>query len=252
MSADISHILRDWSFDPDDQYRVVYADDGRQVLQVRQPLGVEQYELDGRPDGAHPFGKGSVLEEVQDRLRAHEESHGDSKGFSITHDQFMLLQNEAILVYYRYFILFQIGDYERTANDTSHNLQICHVVDHFAELNTDKKDILQYRPYVLRMNATSRAMILLGEGKGDKACIILENAIEKVQAAEEIDTPSYHFERDRSLQYLRIALREVKANRVKAPVERLRRELDEAVRNEEYERAAELRDRIRNLSASEN
>jgi hypothetical protein len=251
MSADISHILRDWSFDPDHQYRVVDADDGRQVLQVRQPLGVEQYELDGRPDGAHPFGRDWVLEEFQERVRVHEEVQGAAKGFSISHDEFVLLQNEAILVYYRYFILFQIGDYERTSNDTSHNLQICGLVDRFAEKNDDKKDILQYRPYVLRMNATSRAMILLGDGDGDQACAVLENAIEKVQTAKEVDTPTYHFERVRSLQYLRTALREVKAKRVKAPVERLRRELDEAVRNEEYERAAELRDRIRNLSASE-
>ena len=252
MSADISHILNDWPFDPEDQYRLVEADDGRQVLQVRQPLGVEQYELDGRPDGAQPFGKPSVLDEFQSRLRDYEEEHGTSDGFSIDRDDFVLLQNEAIIVYYRYFILFQIGDYERTANDTSHNLQIHGMIDRFASRNEDKNDILQYRPYTLRMNATSRAMILIGEGKGDKACAVIESAIEKVQAGAEIDTPTYHFERVRSLQYLRTALREVKANRIKAPVERLRKELDEAVENEEYERAAALRDRIRNLSSPEN
>ena len=37
MSIDITDILSEWEFDPDDQYRVVAARDGRDVLQVRQP-----------------------------------------------------------------------------------------------------------------------------------------------------------------------------------------------------------------------
>ena len=55
----------------------------------------------------------------------------------------------------------------------------------------------------------------------------------------------------RSLQYLRAALREIKANKVRPPVDRLRLELRKAVNNEEYERAAQLRDRIRDLTKAD-
>ena len=68
MSADITDILREWEYDSDNQIRIVQAEDGRQVLQVRQPMGIEQYELDGRPDGKRPFGKDTALEEFQARL----------------------------------------------------------------------------------------------------------------------------------------------------------------------------------------
>ena len=250
MSIDITDILNEWDFDPDDQYRVVRARDGREVLQVRQPLGIEQYELEGRPDGSSPFGKESMLDEVTDRLSAHQHRNGGDAGFKIGRDEFTLLQNEGVLYYYRYYILFQIGDYERTAMDTNHNLKICELAARYAHKD-DKNDILQYRPYILRMNATARAMVLLGEGMTPQAFAVLERAIENVQRLDEVDTPTFHFERVRSLQYLRAALREIKTNKVRAPVDRLRRELRDAVNNEEYERAAQLRDRIRELTKAD-
>jgi hypothetical protein len=40
MSADITEILREWEFDSDNQIRIIQAEDGRQVLQVRQPMGI--------------------------------------------------------------------------------------------------------------------------------------------------------------------------------------------------------------------
>ena len=248
MNVDITYILDEWDFDPDDQYRVVQARDGREVLQVRQPLGIEQYELDGRPDGGTPFGKASVLDEMTDRLSAHRRRHGKDTGFEIDEDDFGLLQNEGILFYYRYFVLFQIGDYERTWIDTNHNLKICELVERYAHKGVTKDDILQYRPYILRMNATSRAMVLLEEGLHPQACAVMERAIKDVQRLQEVDTPAFHFERVRSLQYLRAALREVKVNKVHPPVDRLRTALREAVNNEEYERAAQLRDRIRDMT----
>ena len=250
MSFDITDLLSEWEFDPDDEYRVVPARDGRDVLQVRLPLGIEQYELDGRPDGDTPCGKESMLEEMTDRLSEYQHRHGNDAGFKIGRDDFALLQNEGVIYYYRYYILFQIGDYERTSMDTNHNLKICEIVERYAHQD-DKNDILQFRPYILRMNATARAMVLLGEGQNPQACAILERAIENVRRLPEVDTPTFHFERVRSLQYLRAALREIKANKVRPPVDRLRLELRDAVNNEEYERAAQLRDRIRDLTKAD-
>lgn len=250
MNIDLTDILSDWEFDPDDQYRVIQARDGREVLQVRQPLGIEQYELEGRPDGDTPFGKESVLDEMADRLSAYRQRHGNDGGFKIGRDDFALLQNEGVLYYYRYYILFQIGDYERTLMDTDHNLKICELVERYAH-REDKSDVLQFRPYIVRMNATSRAMMLLGEGQSPQACEVLDRAIGQVRRLPEVDTPTFHFERVRSLQYLRVALREIKSKKMRPPVDRLRLELRNAVSNEEYERAAQLRDRIRDLTKAD-
>jgi len=90
MSQDITGLLKQWEYEPGDQIRIIQADDGRDVLQVRQPLGIEQYELEGRPDGKRPFNRESVLDEFFSRADS-------SPGYRIDHEDFLHIQNEGIL-----------------------------------------------------------------------------------------------------------------------------------------------------------
>ncbi len=246
MSRDITDILREWEYEPGNQIRIIRADDGREVLQVRQPLGIEQYELDGRPDGKRPFGRESVLDEYLRRLDNYVESHGSDEGFVITHDDFLLLQSEAIIYYFRYLVLFQIGDFARTARDTEHNLKICDLVEDFSDSEEDKKEILQYRPYIVRMNAMSRAMISLSSGMKAAAEDILKSAVKSIESMPEVDTPAFQFEKVRSVNYLKSALKQMSEDK-ESPIAELKRELERAVEEENYERAAELRDQIKEL-----
>jgi hypothetical protein len=246
MSGDITDILRGWSFDSDDQVRIIKAKDGRDVLQVRQPLGIEQYELDGRPDGTTPENKESYLHVFQDRLQEYITNNATDEGFSISHEEFGQLQNEGILYYYRYLVLFQISEFPRTARDTEHNLQLCDLIEKYAENEEDKKEILQYRPYILRMYAVSKAMVSLHKQLKSTARKILQSAIDEIETMPDIDTPAFQFERVRSLNYLKSTLKQINEDKG-TPLERLRKELSEAVENENYERAAQLRDRIKAL-----
>jgi hypothetical protein len=246
LVGDITDILKSWEFDPDNQVRIIQANDGREVLQIRQPLGIEQYELDGRPDGITDEGKECYLEVLQEKLQDFTDSNGTDEGFQVSHEQFQLLQNEGIIYYYRYLVLFQIGDFERTARDTEHNLQICDLLDKYAENEDDKKEILQYRPYILRMFAIAKAMISLHQQLKAAAKEILESAIEEIENMPNIDTPAFQFERIRSLKYLRSTLKQVLEQKV-SPLDQLKKELEAAVEEENYELAAELRDKIRTL-----
>ena len=65
---DLRHLLESWPFDPENDARIVRAEDGREILQVRTPVGIEQFEMDGRPDGARPHDQESVLEYQLQRL----------------------------------------------------------------------------------------------------------------------------------------------------------------------------------------
>ncbi len=246
MNRDITDILREWEYESGNQTRIIRANDGREILQVRQPLGIEQYELDGRPDGKRPFGRESVLEEYLKRLDNYIKTHGGEEGFTIDHEDFLALQNEAIIYYYRYLVLFQIGDFVRTARDTEHNLKICDFVEEYCNNEEDKNEILQYRPYIVRMNALARAMLSMESEGGSSAREIIELAIESIEKMPEIDTPAFQFEKLRSLNYLKSALKQIKEEK-KSPIFELQRELEIAVEREEYERAAELRDRIEEL-----
>ena len=245
-NLDLTEFFRSWKYDADNQVRIVKAEDGREVLQIRQPLGVEQYELDGRPDGVTPEGRPSYLDVYKDALERHVEENGSEVGFVIDHEAFLSLQNEGVLNYYRYLVLFQIGDFERTARDTGQNLALCEMVEKHAESEEDKKEILQYKPYILRMHAISEAMLSLHRQLKTAARHILESAIEQIEKMSPIDTPAFQFERLRSLNYLRSTLKQVLEQKV-SPLDRLKGELEAALEEENYEQAADLRDRIRAL-----
>jgi len=250
MSRDITEILKDWDYDPDDTTRIIKADNGREVLQVRQPLGIEQYELAGRPDGWRPHGLESYLAWYRQRLEDHKKTHHSDDEFRLSHEDFLKLQNEGIIYYYRYLVLFQMGDYERTSRDTQHNLSICDLIDKYVENPKDKKEMLQYRPYILRVNAISKAMISVNQHLKSAATEILESAIELIQNMPTIETPAFQFEKLRSLLSLRTTLKEIIKKRI-SPVDELKEKLDKAVEEENYEEAARIRDKILEMENSE-
>jgi hypothetical protein len=247
MGRDITELLREWPYDSDDNTRIVQTSDGRDVLQVRQPLGIEQYELDGRPDGARPFGNETVVDSIEERLETFKADNNDAHGFELTHEDCTLMQSEGILFYYRYLMLFQLGDFERVVRDTGHNLRICELLEHHCNDQDDRIAVLQFKPYIYRMNSIARAMTSIKKQEHDKARQIIQEAITVIQQMDEIDSPAFQFERVRSINYLKSALDQVKESEPD-PVARLSAELKTAIDNEDYERAAMLRDRIRDLS----
>ncbi len=251
MKQDISELLQEWAFDPDNNIRIIHVDKNRDVMQVRQPMGIEQYELDGRPDGIRPFGRESFLLKLQDRLKNHIVTYGNENGFTVSKEDFIMLQNEGILFYYRYLHLFQIDDFKRTARDTEHNLQICEFVEKYSGEDVEVNEILQYKPYIVRMRAVARAMLDINEQTGENAEQVLEDAIEVINTMEEVDTPAFKFEKIRSIQYLQSTLKQISDGN-ESPMTELQKELENAVESEEYERAAELRDQIEELSNLKN
>ena len=246
MNKDIAELLREWKYDPENTTRFVDSDGGRQVLQVRMPLGIEQYELDGRPDGTEPYGRESMLDEIEFRLQKFIEEHGEDSGFVIEHEDFEEIHAEGILYYYRYLLLFQIGDYKRTTRDTEHNLRICSLVEKYCTSAEDKESLLQYKPYIIRVNALSRSMLYLGDNDKRSALAAIQTAIDEIEADESLSSMVYRFERDRSLEQLRGTIEQL-SKFAKGDVERLEAQLEEAVENEDYEKAAKLRDRILSL-----
>lgn len=250
MNADISKILNNWEYDPDNTIRINKIDSKRKVLQVRLPMGIEQYELDGRPDGKTPFEKDSIVDYFMDKLEYHKIIHSTDENFQLSHEDFQLLQNEGIIYYYRYLILFQMGDFKRTARDTEHNLKICEMVEKYRPDDEDKNNVLQYRPYILRMNAISNAMISLHKKLKSVAQQILKSAIDLINNFPDIDTPAYRIEKSRSLEYLESTLEQIMEKDI-SEVEKLKMELEDAVEEENYERAAELRDLINDMKSNE-
>ena len=247
-SQDLTDILNDWQYDEDDNVRFLQGEDGRDIMQIRQPLGIEQYDLDGRPDGLKPDGKENFLD-----IYLNKEKNAEKSGefMSLEDGDFLKLRDEGILYYYRYLALFQVGQYDRVARDTEHNLKISRLLEqHYKSEN--QKEMLQYRPYIRRMNAISRAMIQLADDKTDRAMEELEKGRNDIEALPPVSTPIFEFEKIRSLQHLSRVISQVRdadssQQGPKGFKERLTEELSKAVDKEDYERAARLRDRLQRL-----
>ena len=246
IDPDLKALLAAWAYDPDDCVRVVTLADGREVMQVRLPLGIEQYEIDGRPDGQRPHGEESAL----DYQIEHSQNAGDSK-FQLSPDDCVELFNEGVLYYYRYLHLFQLNDWPRTLRDTDRNLLLFDFVARHAAREEDKQYLEQWRPYVLRINAISAAMIELSEDCHQKALLIVKTAIDKIEALPEIDEDTFKFERQRSLDALHELADQIEKSMPQTELQKLEIQLHEAVTAEHYEDAAKLRDRIRHLRMDE-
>lgn len=245
-SNDISELLESWPYDSERDTRFVRGRDGHEMLQVRLPLGIEQYELKGRPDGKRPHGFESELDYQLDRLEAARRTGGEDV-FALSPDDCEELFREGTLYYHRYLHLFQLQDWHRTARDTARNLRLFDFVRDNARSEDDQTYLEKWRPYLVRINAVARAMIELEKGAHDRAVQIVNRAVEKIEELDEMDDDTFQFEQNRSLIALRELILQIKQSHPVSPLERLERALKAAIDQQDFEHAAELRDQIRSL-----
>lgn len=244
MDEDISPLLDRWPRDPEHLVRRIRGLDGRPKLQVRLPLGIEQYELNGRPDGMRPHGEESFLDYMETKLKAHGERTDSDGGFTLSSEDCRKLHEEGVLYYYRYLLCYQIGEYDLVERDTARNMKLFRFVNRYAEDDEDRKSLEQYWPYILRMRAMATAFRNLGEGDDDAASQVLRDTLHELKTLTEVDTAVFKLELQRSVDIIEATLRSIEKARPISEREQLIKRLERAVKDENYERAARLRDII--------
>lgn len=244
VSQDISSILNDWAYDPDDlQARIIDGEDGRKKLQMRIDLGLIQMELSGRPDGLQPEGDESLLDALETRAL----ELGPDETLDLDTDTCEALMREGIQYYHRYLALFRLSRYDLVARDTSRNLRLFAFVVKHARRRADKLRFDQYRPYVLMMRARALGSLALDDGDHPGALERVDEAIagirgfltEYEQSEDEIDSSE--------LSFLLRWRKQIELERPVGPVERLEQQLALAIAREEFEDAARIRDQLKNL-----
>ncbi len=245
---DITGILEEWPYEPDEiTVRKIIGDDGREKVQMRLDLGLLQMEGMGRPDGQRPFGYESLLEYYEDKKQNYQYRYGTTEGFRLCGDECVELRNEALQYYYRYLSLFHLEDYEGVIRDTSRNLRVFDLIREYAANEEDRLALERYRPYVLMMNARARANLALRRNKPVESLGIIEEALDKIRAFLCDHDREEYFEESGEVLFLRQLAEQIKEQIPRDPRDDLRRRMREAVQQEDYELAAELRDRIREL-----
>ncbi len=252
MSKDIELILHGWDSDPDEvTVRRINGLDGQTKIQMRLDLGVLQMEIVGRPDGKRPHGYESLLEYYEDRLERYNSLNGDNDGYELDADSCAALKQESMQYYYRYLSSFHLGEYGDVIRDTDRNLRAFDFIREWAVTEEDRSSCEQFRPYVLMMNTRALACRFLEDQRFDAALEEIEIGVEKIEEFFLTLERSDMIESCREIAFLRDWSERIRDNRPLTATEKLRRELSSAVECEDYERAAQLRDQINELSSRE-
>lgn len=251
MSQDISRILGDWPHEPGKlNVRIVEDAEGEMWIQVRLDLGLLQMRLDGRPDGQRPNGCESYLEhfeQLADELEAEdpagfEDDRQVSLGLSA--DDCRLIRDEATQYYHRYVALFMLEDFDGVVRDTTRNLRALDLVTRHAAEETDRVSMERFRPFVLFMRARAIAGQALKDGEPKAAALALDEGLEALHDYYEGQGAPELFDQSGEVETLRGMKEALQPRLPVSQTAELRKRLEEAVEQENYELAAILRDEL--------
>jgi tetratricopeptide (TPR) repeat protein len=246
MGKDIQPLLDGWPYDPGKLcVRKIKGADGREKIQLRIEMGILQMEISDRPDGQRPHGYESLLTYYQaqaaDKSKKNEE-------FSVDVETCMMLQLEALQYYHRRISFLELEDYERAKRDAERNLSLFDFVKEYASDDEDKIAFEQNRPFVIGHRVRASALLKLESDDYDGALTDIEEGIEEIQSLfTEFDRPDL-MDDSEEVEFLREWANEIRQDRPRSLKQDLSDQLKEAVAIEDFEKAAELRDRITEMA----
>ena len=247
MNPDISKLLDEWDYTGPDKLivRKIKGADGRTRIQMRVDLGILQMEWSDRPDGKRPHGKTSLLDHFQYRLEKQKADKGPDAELNLSHDDCVNLQTESLQYYYRRICMFELESYHEACRDAEHNLQIMDIVRTHAENEDDRLSLEQYRPFVIMHRTRAKSLIATGSDDVEQALRHIEDGIEEIEAFFRSYDRDDLVKESQELKVLKDMAEEIRKQQPRSEEDQLRAELSDAVENEEFERAAEIRDELK-------
>lgn len=259
MRRDVDDALQGWPYDPEPGEvlaRQVQARDGRTVIQVRVELGVLQLETGGRPDGTRPHGYPTYLDYLRHRVEGRERSAlaaGRAPAWSMSRDHRSAADREFVQFYHRRVAWLSLQRYDRALHDADHSLALMDFVRRHAADDDYVASHERYRGLVLFHRAQAAAALALERRRPDEAVDAVLDAVERIVTLDReaaasgpqvpLDDDDRQTPNGALVEQLRVLTQEIRKNF--AVQKTLREQLDEAVADEDYERAARLRDQIR-------
>ena len=249
VNFDITDILNEWEFEPGKlMVRRFPGKDGVEKIQLRLDLGIVQMNAEGRPDGQTPHDFPSMLDYMASKVEEIDTEEESEAPLNFSDDDWSLLQLEAIQFHHRCLCLFQLESFEEVIRDADHVLGILD----FMEDNSDMENVpwppgqIDLQVFLLRVRA--KASIVLKNNEYEEAIAIVEEGLRSVREMigepEEGEEPSPEMEEIRSLEEW---LESIRTRRPLSQREQLEAALGDAVKREDYEKAAHYRDALRAL-----
>lgn len=163
-AVDLRDCLENWPYDAEKNVRIGRGADGREIILVRQPMGLEQYEADGRP----VHGAETVLHLHRARLHEAKQTQPPA-AFELTTRDCAEIFREANAFYHRLNALFRLQDWTRVQRDATEILLLLEFARQHARCAEDRVQLEPWRPHILRIQLVARAMLLLEKGEHGEA-----------------------------------------------------------------------------------
>jgi hypothetical protein len=252
MDFDISDLLEHWDYKPGQVVaRKFKGKDGKEKIQLRVDLGLLQMNAEGRPDGKRPFGHDSLFDYYQSRLYRHLAEHdGSDEEFKLKAEDCAKLQLEALQYHHRYICLLQLEDYASVVRDAERNLAVFDFVAKRAASEELAWSLRQFQPQLLMILTRARTMQAMEAGDYAGAITLIEEGLEQIRDFYREHSKTELLEQSGEIHSLETWLSEMRANRPLSAREKLEQALSDAVQREDYEKAAQMRDALRNLKSN--
>ena len=234
---DIDFIIRQWPFKPGViASRLVRADDGREVLQMRIEMGLLQMEVTGRPDGEHPGGADTCLEWLEELARV------EGEAFVLNESQCIEIDREFLQFYHRRICCLALRQFARAVADSDYTLKLMDFVTSHSPNEQWTLSHEQYRPFVLFHRVQAAAMLELQDSGPEAAIEAINQGLERTREIFIKFDAEEQFDKDELVGQLG-AMKESLRQEYRVG-KTLAEQLSEAVAAEQYEHAAQLRDKI--------
>lgn len=158
-TPDLREFLNSWPYDPDNNVRLAPGADGREIIVVRRAMGLETYEVDGRPDGSKPHWMGSLLEFHLQRLAVAQRA-GSAAIFKLSPVDCSELFEEGLIYWHRSMSFFRLKDWTRAERDTARVLAVINFVKQYAEQEEGGVRPADWRPMGVPLNEWAVAAFL--------------------------------------------------------------------------------------------
>jgi hypothetical protein len=249
MNFDISNLLEAWDYQAGQiVVRKFKGKDGKEKIQLRVDLGLLQMNAAGRPDGKQPFGHESLLEHFESKLLKYRSEHNDSdERFRLNAEECAKLQQEAIQYHHRYICLFQLKEYDSVLRDAQRNIRVFDFVERYAEHPELAWALQQLRPQLLMMQIRAEGSKRMDAQDFEGAITAVENGLEEIRGFYREHGRGDLIEQSGEIQSLEGWINELRTARPLSEKEKLENALQEAVRREDYEKAAAVRDALKSL-----
>ena len=157
---DLRSCLENWPYDAENNVRTGHGADGREIILVRLPMGLEQYEMDGRPDGWRVCGMDPAPHLHPARSEA-AQTAASPAALEVTGEDCAALFHEAAAYLHRLSLLFQLNDWTRAERDSAQILRLFQFVKQQAQGAEDDVQLELWLSHALRIHSVVRARLRL-------------------------------------------------------------------------------------------